>query len=176
MDLLRPARLAEVLSLNDLITASARALSRGFYSSDQTEQLIRHVFGVDSQLLIDHTYYVIERAGLLVACGGWSGRHTLFRGDQAKDDQDPRLDPGTEAARIRAFFVHPDAARQGLGRRLLGHCETRAREAGYRRAELMATLPGEPFYRALGYQALESVAHALPDGTRIPFVRMGRSL
>ena len=176
MDLLRPARLTEVLPLNELISASARALSRDFYTSDQTELLIRHVFGVDSQLLIDHTYYVIERDGRLVACGGWSGRRTLFGGDQAKDDQDPRLDPGTEAARIRAFFVHPDAARQGLGRRILGHCEARAREAGFRRAELMATLPGEPFYHALGYQAVESVTHALPDGTLVPFVRMGRPL
>lgn len=176
MDLLRPARLTEVVPLNDLISASARALSRGFYTAAQTEILIRHVFGVDSQLVTDQTYYVIERAGRLVACGGWSGRRTLFGGDQAKDDQDPRLDSGTDAARIRAFFVHPEVARQGLGRRMLVHCEARAREAGFRRAELMATLPGEPFYRAEGYHALESVAHRLPDGTLISFVRMGRPL
>lgn len=174
--LIRRALLTEVPSLNALIVASATELSRGYYSQAQIESLITHVFGVDTQLLIDGTYYVIEREGRLVACGGWSGRRTLFGGDQAKNGNDRVLDPGSEAARIRAFFVDPAHARQGLGRALLQHCESAARAAGFRRAELMATLPGEPLYRALGYQAVEPVLHHMPDGQTVDFVRMGKTL
>lgn len=176
MDVIRVARLTEVERLNALIAASAAALSRGYYTPEETESLTRHVFGVDTQLLTDGTYYVIERDDTLVACGGWSARRTLFGGDQAKEGIDPLLDPRSEAARIRAFFVHPSAARQGLGRRLLAHCETAALAAGFRRLELMATLPGEPLYRAAGYEPLEAVTHPLPDGRSVQFVRMGRSL
>lgn len=176
MGRIRLALLTEVPALNALIAASAVELSRGYYTAAQTNSLISHVFGVDTQLLADGTYYVIERDGRLAACGGWSGRRTLFGGDQAKDPSDPALDPATDAARIRAFFVHPDHARQGLGRRLLAHCEAAAKAAGFCRAELMATLPGEPLYRALGYEALESVVHRMPDGHSAPFVRMARVL
>jgi GNAT superfamily N-acetyltransferase len=176
MDELRRALLTEVPALNALIRASATTLSDGYYTPAQVAALITHVFGVDTQLLRDGTYFVIQREGMLAACGGWSRRRTLFGGDQAKDADDPALDPTSEAARIRAFFVHPACARQGLGRRLLVHCEAAARAAGFRRAELMATLPGEPLYRALGYQALESVVHQLPGGQSVPFVRMGRDL
>ena len=176
MDRLRRARLSEVPSLNALIATSATELSRGYYTPAQTESLVTHVFGVDTQLIADETYYVVEIDGRLAACGGWSGRRTLFGGDQAKDSSDPALDPATEAARVRAFFVHPSYARQGLGRRLLLHCESEVRAAGFRRAELMATLPGVPLYRALGYEALEPVTHPLPDGQVVEFVRMGRAL
>lgn len=175
-DLLRPARPTEVAALNALIAASARDLSRGFYTPAETDLLIRHVFGVDTQLIADQTYFVIEREGTLAACGGWSGRRTLFGGDQAKEALDPLLDPATEAARIRAFFVRPEWARQGLGRRMLSHAESCARAAGFSRAELMATLPGEPFYRAAGYERLEPVSHRLPGGETVPMVRMGRAL
>lgn len=168
--------MTEVEQLNALIAASAAALSRGYYTPEEIESLTRHVFGVDTQLLSDGTYYVIEREQTLVACGGWSARRTLFGGDQAKQGTDPRLDPRTEAARIRAFFVHPSAARQGLGRRLLAHCEAAVLAAGFRRLELMATLPGEPFYRAAGYQSLEAVTYPLPDGRSVRFVRMSRSI
>ena len=176
MEVVRPARPAEVPRLNALIALSATELSRGFYSPAQVEGLVNYVFGVDTQLLIDGTYFAVQRDADLVACGGWSGRETLFGGDQAKGDADPLLDPATEAARIRAFFVHPNCARQGLGRRLLVHCEDAARAAGFTRAELMATLPGEPLYRALGYAPIEPVSHRLPDGQVVDFVRMGRSL
>jgi GNAT superfamily N-acetyltransferase len=175
-DLLRPARPTDVPALNALIAASARDLSRGFYTPAETDLLIRHVFGVDSQLIADQTYFVIERDGTLAACGGWSGRRTLFGGDQAKETLDPLLDPATEAARIRAFFVRPAWARQGLGRRMLSHAESRAHAAGFGRAELMATLPGEPFYRAAGYEPLEPVSHRLPGGETVRLVRMGRAL
>ena len=176
MNILRLARLTEIERLNELITESAEVLSRGYYTPEETASLTRYVFGVDTQLLTDRSYYVIEREGALLACGGWSARRNLFGGDQAKEGVDPLLDPNTEAARIRAFFVHPSTARQGLGRRLLAHCEAAAAAAGFRRLELMATLPGEPFYRGLGYEALEVVKHELPDGRSVRLVRMGRSL
>lgn len=176
VDQIRTALLTEIPSLNALIAASAHELSVGYYTPAQIESLIRYVFGVDTQLLIDGTYYVVERDGAAVACGGWSGRRTLFGGDQLKDARDPLLDPATEAARIRAFFVHPRRARQGLGRALLARSESAAVAAGFSRAELMATLPGAPLYRALGYVALESVTHDLPDGQSVHFVRMGRTL
>ena len=176
MDLIRRARPTEAPALNALMAVSAAQLSRGYYTPAQIESLIVHVFGVDTQLLTDGTYYVIERDDRLVACGGWSRRRTLFGGDQAKGSSDPLLDASTEAARIRAFFVHPGYARQGLGRKLLVHCEAAARAAGFHRAELMATLPGVPLYRALGYESLESVTHRLPDGLSVEFLRMGRVL
>jgi GNAT superfamily N-acetyltransferase len=173
---LRPALLTEVPALNALIRTSATELSHGYYTAAQIESLITHVFGVDTQLVVDGTYFVIERQSTLLACGGWSWRRTLFGGDQAKDAIDPALDPASEAARIRAFFVHPASARQGLGRRLLVHCEAAARAAEFHRTELMATLPGEPLYRAFGYRTLEPVTHHLPDGQTVGFVRMGKSL
>jgi GNAT superfamily N-acetyltransferase len=176
MDGIPPALLTEVSTLNALIRASATELSQAYYTATQIEALITYVFGVDTQLVVDGTYFVIERQGTPEACGGWSWRRTLFGGDQPKDATDPALDPKSEAARIRAFFVHPASARQGLGRRLLTHCEVAAKAAGFQRTELMATLPGEPLYRALGYQAFESVTHHLPDGQTVGFVRMGRSL
>jgi GNAT superfamily N-acetyltransferase len=176
VDPIRRALLTEAPALNALMALSAAELSRGYYTPAQIASLIAHVFGVDTQLLTDGTYYVIERNDRLVACGGWSGRRTLFGGDQAKGSSDPLLDTATEAARIRAFFVHPTCARQGLGRKLLVHCEAAARAAGFRRAELMATLPGAPLYRAHGYEPLESVLYDLPDGLRVEFLRMGRAL
>jgi GNAT superfamily N-acetyltransferase len=176
MDLLRPAQLSEIAALNRLIAASARILSKDYYSPPQIEALIAQVFGVDTQLIEDGTYYVIERGGELVACGGWSHRRTLFGGDQAKSADNADLDPRTEAARIRAFFVQPVAARRGLGRRLLSHCEGRAQIASFHRIELMATLPGEPLYRALGYEPLERVWYPLHGCEAVEFVRMGRSL
>jgi GNAT superfamily N-acetyltransferase len=172
---IRAARLDEVGELNALIERSARELSRGFYTPAETESLIRHVFGVDTQLVRDGSYFAVEVDGRIVACGGWSDRRTLFGGDQTKGAADPKLDPHSEPARIRAFFVHPAAARQGLGTLLLAHCENAARGAGFLRTELMATLPGVPFYERAGYRALESVSHPMPDGTQAPFVRMGHS-
>jgi len=173
---IRPALPADVPALNSLITAAATELSRGFYTPEQVAALLAHVFGVDTRLVEDGTYYVVERDGRLLACGGWSRRRTLYGGDQFAGRRDDALDPATDAARIRAFFVHPAAARQGFGRRLLAHCEAAASAAGFRRAELMATLPGVPLYQAMGYRAVEAVREVLPDGTGVDFLRMARPL
>lgn len=173
---LRVARHDDVPALRELIPLSARVLSRGHYTEKQIRGAVRYVFGVDTQLVEDGTYFVVEVGGRAVGCGGWSRRRTLYGGDQAKDGEDPLLDPATEAARIRAFFVHPDAARRGIGSQLMRACFEAARDAGFRRLELMATLPGVPLYEAFGFRPLEEVDAILPDGTRIGFVRMGREI
>ena len=153
-----------------------RALSAGYYTPEQIESALVHVFGVDTQLIADGTYFVAELDGQLAGCGGWSKRKTLFGGDQAKAGEDNLLDPETESARIRAFFVHPDFARRGIGKQLMEACERAAAEAGFHQLELAATLPGEPLYLAVGYQVIERWMHRLADGVELPLVRMGKSL
>jgi len=176
---LRVATMSDVQPLNALIAASARDLSAGFYSRAQIEALIVHVFGVDTQLIADGTYYLIddgESAHEPVAAGGWSFRRTLYGGDQAKSGEDTRLNPATDAARVRAFFVHPHFARRGLGRQLYAECERAARAAAFHRIELMATLPGVPLYSALGFREVEPTSVRLPGGVNVPLVRMERSI
>ena len=173
---LRLATPDDVPELRALIAASVRGLSSGFYSAAQIEAAIAHVFGVDTQLIADGTYYVIDAQGSRVAAGGWSGRRTLYGGDQMKGDTDPRLDPATEPARIRAFFVHPQWARRGLGRRLYLACAQGAWEAGFREFELVATRPGEPLYAALGFVVVEAVTVDLPGDVAISCVRMRRAI
>jgi GNAT superfamily N-acetyltransferase len=174
---LRVATMDDVPALNELIAESARALSVGFYTSPQIEALLTHVFGVDTQLVADGTYYVDESATVgPVAAGGWSARRTLYGGDQSKHGQDSRLDPAVDSARIRAFFVHPRWARRGLGHRLYGDCERAAQAAGFQSFELMATLPGEPLYAALGFDVIERVIARLPGDVDVPLVRMQRQI
>jgi len=172
----RAATMADVPALQSLIETSVRALSAPFYSQVQIEASIREVFGVDTQLIADGTYYVIDSSSGPTACGGWSHRRTLYGGDQMKDVVDPELDPTVDAARIRAFFVHPDFARRGLARALYAECAGAARAAGFRRIELMATLPGEPLYLALGFSPSERVSLPLGKGVELPLVRMARAL
>ena len=169
---IHPATHDDVAALTPLIDRSARALCAPDYTPEQIEGALRGAFGVDSQLIDDGTYYKIEQGGEIVACGGWSYRKTLFGGD-ARSDRDPEeLDPATDAAKIRAFFVDPKAARQGLGRALLDHCEKAARARGFTRLELMGTLAGVRLYERFGYVAGESIQHPLGDGLTIEFVPM----
>jgi GNAT superfamily N-acetyltransferase len=173
---IRPARPDDIPALEALIATSVRELSRGFYSEAQAESGLRYVFGVDSQLIEDQTYFVIEDDAGFAAAGGWSRRRQLYGGDQMKDKEDPLLDPRTEAARIRAFFVAPRAARRGMARRLYEECVAAATRAGFTRLELVATLPGVPLYRALGFETGEQYAVTLPDGVDLPVARMHRSI
>jgi GNAT superfamily N-acetyltransferase len=171
----RPATVDDLPALRALIDRSVRGLSGGHYTPAQVESGLRHVFGPDTQLIADGTYYVIDGdGGALAAAGGWSGRRTLYGGDQTKGGDDPRLDPAVDPARIRAFFVDPAYARRGLARTLFAQCLAGAHAAGFRSLELMATLPGEPLYRALGFTAGERVAQTLPDGVALPLTRMSR--
>ena len=173
---IRPAIFGDIPVLDELISASVRQLSKDYYSPAQIESAIKYIFGVDTQLLIDGTYYAVESNGTITACGGWSKRKTLYGGDQHKSTADPLLDPATEAARIRAFFVHPDFARQGIGRMLINFCEEEAIRNGFKRMEMGATLPGEPLYAAMGYRTLTEEQAHMPDGEYITIKKMYRQL
>lgn len=173
---LRTADRSDVDRLNRLIRQSGTELSRGFYAPEQARALVEHVFGVDTLLIDDRTYYLIEHGDEIAACGGWSRRSTLYGGDRAKAGEDPLLDPASQAARIRAFFVAPRWARHGLGMRLIRRCERAARDAGFGRMELGSTLPGVPLYRAAGFQIAEEFVIELPGEVRVPLVRMAKRL
>jgi GNAT superfamily N-acetyltransferase len=173
---LRPAQPSDVAALEALIDSSVRGLGAAYYSPAEIDAGLRFVFGVDTQLVQDGTYLLIEHEAVPVACGGWSGRRTLFGGDQHKSGIDDALDPRVDPARIRAFFVHPAHARRGLGRRLYEACAEAARARGFTAFELMATLPGQPLYAALGFEALEPVAVPTPAGVPLPCVRMRRPI
>jgi GNAT superfamily N-acetyltransferase len=175
---IRLATSADIPALQALIPASARALNTGYYTREQTEAAIRHVFGVDSQLIADGTFFVAEDGDVIVACGGWSRRRTLYGGDQrpmgGTQGANDALDPRVDAARIRAFFVAGTHARRGIGARLLEACTEAARGSGFQRLELMSTLPGVPFYERLGFWRVKGVSDTLPDGTTLAFVQMER--
>ncbi|NHQ90719.1 GNAT family N-acetyltransferase [Janthinobacterium lividum] len=173
---LRVALPADVPDMNALIARSGVALSAGFYTREQAEAVTRHVFGVDTQLVADRTYFVIERDGVMLACGGWSQRATLYGADRAKSGPDPLLDPASQPGRIRAFFVEPAAARQGLGSMLMRHCERQALAAGFAALELAATLPGVPLYLASGFAVTEEFHLDLPDNIKLPLARMHKQL
>lgn len=177
---LRPATPADKPALRELIELSARVLGGRDYRPEQIEAALRGAFGVDSTLIEDGTYFVAElraaaaglAAGTLVGCGGWSRRRTLFGSDARAERDAGLLDPATDAAKIRAFFVHPAYERRGVGRALLAHCEAAARDAGFSRFELMGTLPGVRLYEALGYGRQPMIHYPVGDGLTIEFVPM----
>ena len=167
---------ADVPALEALIPLSVRELQSAHYSSAQMDAALGPVFGVDRQLIRDATYFVVEDAGLIVGCGGWSKRKTLYGGDRGRAGEDPKLNPQIDPARIRAFFVHPNWARRGIGRSILLHCEAAAVKAGFRRAELVATLAGEPLYARFGYTVVERYEAPMTGGLSLPVVKMARQL
>src|SRR5271165_110176 len=168
--------LEDVPQLHSLIELSVRKLQAADYSPEQIEGSLGTVFGVDQQLIRDQTYFVIESAGRIVACGGWSKRKTLFGSDHVTGKDDAFLDPAKEAARIRAFFVHPEYARQGLGTYILLACERAATRAGFRSLELAATLTGEPLYRKHGFQMTSRYEVPLANGARLPIIQMEKRI
>jgi GNAT superfamily N-acetyltransferase len=175
--LIRKATLLDIPILRRLIPESARALSAGYYTPPQIEGAVVHIFGVDTQLISDGTYFVAEMEGRIVGCGGWSKRKTLYGGDQMKSAvEDSLLDAQTEPARIRAMFVDPGWARRGIGRRIMEVCEEEARAAGFSELELVATLPGEPLYRSSGYEVSERFEITLPGDVVIPLSRMRKNI
>ena len=173
---LRKAALADVPLLQALISRSVRGLSLDDYRPEQIEGALRGAFGVDSQLLRDETYFVVEEGGECVGCGGWSYRSTLFGGDARGGRDASALDPTTQPAKIRAFFVDPKHARRGIGTLLLEHCEREARSHGYSAVELMATLPGVKLYSVRGYVAMPMVQFDVGQGQSIEFIPMRKEL
>lgn len=180
---LRKAALRDVPRLREVIEASVRGLQTQDYSPAQIEGALQSVYGVDSQLIEDGTYFVAEievaelateKCPKIVACGGWSKRRTLYGGDQYAAREDSLLDPTRDAAKIRAFFVHPDYARRGIGSLILDACENAAIAAGFQRLEMGATLSGVAFYRAKGYKEIEDQRVQLSNGEILPIVRMAK--
>ena len=167
---------ADIPTLETLIPLSVRSLQSAHYSPAQINAALGPVFGVDRQLIRDRTYFVVEDAGQIIGCGGWSKRKTLYGGDRDRPGEDAELNPQLDPARIRAFFVHPDWARKGIGRSILQHCEAAAIQAGFRHAELVATLTGEPLYARYGYAVLERYEAPMTDGLSLPVVRMTKGL
>jgi len=173
---LRLARDGDISELEALIERSVRELQAASYSTTQMDGALGSVFGVDRQLIRDRTYFVAEQDGAILACGGWSKRASLFGSDAVRAAEDVLLDPLEDAARMRAFFVHPEHARRGLGRAILVACEEAIRTARFRSIELVATLPGVPFYLAFDYEAGERYEVPLVNGLSLPVVRMSKNL
>ena len=173
---IRQARIEDVPGLQRLIRESVSVLSAPYYSASQIDSALTHVFGPDTRLILDGTYFVAEAENVIAGSGGWSKRKTLFGGDQAKSVNDELLDPAADAARIRAFYVHPNWSRKGVASKILTACENAARAAGFNRIELAATLPGEPFYLARGYQKYEPIEIKTPDGESLPAFRMEKKI
>lgn len=174
---IRAATLADIPALQKLIERSGIGLSAGFYTPAQAQAVTREVFGVDTQLIRDGTYFAIEDGMRIVACGGWSRRSTPYGGDRHKAAPDRLLDPATEPAKIRAFFVDPGMERLGLGSMLMRHCTECALAAGFASLELTATMPGVPLYRAHGFAPVHELRLALEDGqVAVPFTLMRKTL
>jgi GNAT superfamily N-acetyltransferase len=172
----RKATLEDREAISRLIAESARQLSREHYDDAQIEAAVAAVFGVDSELIEDETYFVAEQGVTLIGCGGWSRRKTLYGGDQFSSRDTNPIDPATEPARIRAFFVHPQHARKGVARAILSVCEREAKAHGFAALELLSTLPGIKFYEANGYSATGDFALDLDGGVKLPFVPMRKQL
>jgi GNAT superfamily N-acetyltransferase len=176
---IRRAIPADVAEIEALICLSVRTLQTQDYSQAQIEGALSSVFGVDSELIADGTYFVLEavfdgRKTAIVGCGGWSKRKTLFGGDRASGRESALLDPLRDSAKIRAFFVHPDWARRGIGSKILTACESAAIEAGFGSFELGATLTGEQLFRAKGYEAVDRIEVPLANGASLPVIRMSK--
>jgi GNAT superfamily N-acetyltransferase len=173
---LRQAVPADIPALCVLIDASVRGLQAADYTPAQIEGALQTVYGVDSQLIADGTYFVVEADSVIVGCGGWSKRKTLFGGDRWTGREDLLLNSEQDAAKIRAFFVHPDWVRRGIGSMILEGCEKAASAAGFTRFEMGATLTGVPLYRARGYVALENLTAPLRNGESLVVVRMEKRM
>jgi GNAT superfamily N-acetyltransferase len=164
----------DVPALAALMEAAIALLQKGLLSDTQIAAS-RAIMGLDTQLIADGTYFVIEQDGALAGCGGWSRRATLYGGDRSPGRDAALLDPTKDAARVRAMYTHPAFVRRGVGRLILALCEDAARAEGFARVELMATMAGEPLYRACGYQAIERFVDER-GGAPVPLQRMGKDL
>jgi GNAT superfamily N-acetyltransferase len=178
---LRIATMADVPQLEALIALSVRGLQANDYTSEQLELALAHVYGVDTQIVADGTYFVVESneggdGPRAIGCGGWSKRKTLYGGDRVQGRHDALLDPARDAAKIRAFFVHPAWARRGIASQILGACERAAIDAGFTRLEMGATLTGVPFYAARGYEARERALVPLPNALSMAIVMMEKPI
>ena len=172
---IRPATMDEIPLLEALIGESVMKLQHE-YTREQRIAALGSVFGVDRQLILDGTYFVAVAGSEIVGCGGWSRRRTPFGGDHSPAKDDALLDPAVDAAKIRAFFIHPAWTRRGIGSRILQACETAAAAAGFTRVELTSTLAGVPLYSARGFTPREEFGVPLSNGDKLPVIRMTKAL
>ena len=174
---IRAANSDDLAELRRLVADSVWVLQSSDYTDAQREAAIRLVYGVDTQLMRDGTYFAVECEGQIVACGGWSRRKTLFGGDQHSPSREPELlDPAKEAAKIRAFFVRPGWERRGIGSALIRACEQAALDEGFRRLEMGSTLTGVPLYTAHGYREVERIEVPLEGELTMTVVRMEKEV
>jgi len=172
----RLATIDDLPALHALMTRAIEQLQHDFLSPEQV-RASHKVMGLDSQLVKDGTYFMVEEGNILAGCGGWSWRATLYGGDDSVVAREPApLDPATDAAKVRAMYTNPDFKRRGIGRMILALCEAAARDAGFGRVEMMATMAGEPLYRACGYEPRERIESVPIDGVRVPLMRMEKRL
>jgi GNAT superfamily N-acetyltransferase len=164
----------DVLAIEPLIEAAIDELQVGFLDTDQI-RASHTIMGLDTQLIDDGTYFVIECEGQVAGCGGWSRRATLYGADHSGGRDSGLLDPARDAARVRAMYTHPSFVRRGVGRLILSMCEEAAAAEGFTRLELMATMSGLPLYRAAGFEPIEEVTDRA-GGVPIPLVRMGKPI
>src|SRR5271163_1278526 len=174
--ILRPAVPEDIPALTSLIAASVRIVQAADYTESQREAALASVYGVDTQLISDGTYFVAEVDGTIVACGGWSKRKTLFGADHCAGREDLLLDPERDAAKIRAFFVDPAWARRGIGTQVLEACESAAAAEGFKRFEMGATLTGVALYKVRGYREVERIGVPLGNGEVLQVVRMAKGI
>lgn len=172
----RLARQADIPAIAELMVPAIAELQAAFLSPEQIAASAESM-GLDTQLIDDGTYFLVETGGVLAGCGGWRGRATLYGGNHAADLRDDRLlDPAHETARVRAMYTDPGYARRGVGRLILALCEDAARVGGFARLELMATAAGEPLYAACGYRVIERVARLSANGVAVPGAVMTKEL
>jgi GNAT superfamily N-acetyltransferase len=172
---IRTAVEADLPALRALMTRAIGELQNAFLDPGQVAASF-DIMGLDTQLVADRTYFVVEADGVLAGCGGWSRRATLFGGDHTAGRDAALLDPATEAARIRAMYTHPDFVRRGVGRLIIETCEAAAAAEGFTRCEMAATLAGEPLYRSCGYELIEPFDGVTTSGARVPLKRMGKAI
>jgi GNAT superfamily N-acetyltransferase len=167
----RQAVIENVPALTTVMDAAISELQRGFLDDAQIESS-RAIMGLDTELIEDGTYFVVEIDGEIAGCGGWSRRATLYGSNEAPGRDSQLLDPRADPARVRAMYTHPEYARRGVGRLILSLCEEAAAAEGFTRLELMSTLSGEPLYTAYGFQPLERLVVDSAGGAPVPCVRM----
>jgi len=172
----RLAKLNDIDNITELIVLSARKLGGEYYDKSTIGHALKGAFGVDTQLIKDNTYYVIQQNEQIIACGGWSYRKTLFGSDTNNIRNPEKLDVKIDAAKIRAFFIHPNFARQGLGKIILDKCESKAKQYGFTQIQLMSTLSGIKFYKKSGYVGQDFIFHSMYNNNTIKFLPMQKRL
>ena len=172
---IRPAAREDIPALKRVMDRAIKELLPAFLPPAQV-LASQEVMGLDTQLIEDGTYYVVEADGAIAGCGGWSRRATLFGGDHSAGRDAALVDPATDPARVRAMYTSPDFTRRGVGRLILATCEAKAKAEGFSRCEMAATMAGEPLYAACGYQRIEPFEAETSNGVRVPLVRMGKAI